>query len=52
MSFLAIKSYYSRLDLKLLKFISIITIAHNKREARDANVFIKKLKALRKFLRT
>ena len=47
--FLAIKSYISCLNLKFSK--SIIKFSHERREIKNTNVFIKKLKTLRIYFR-
>jgi len=52
MLFFATKDYYLRLDFKLFKVISTKTIAYVKKEIRDANNYLNKLQAFRKFLYT
>jgi len=52
MLFFVIKNYYLRLNLELFKVILTKTIAYARKEIRNANNYLNKLKALKKFLRT
>ncbi len=48
--FFAIKDYYFQSDLKLFKSISTDTIIYNKTNIKDADSYIVKLEALKKYL--